>query len=1404
MRDLGSNNYSANACDYNNNSTNQNHLFIRKSMKRKQMSPANSKEETSSTKRTTKKSAKESIEDPVEESKVAPEKSSEPTAKNGHTASSGKSLINKDTLFDSITDSTAFADFPRIFDALAEEVLNGCMLVVCGKQLRFREIEFYINHPNHPDKYTHSDEDQKRPGCWYFHKYGKSYKGGTYKGLDISIGGKNHYGGILIRSLLNKETGEIIEGSCLCVDHIIKIIEKAFPGTDAIVKIVGHPNYKEKVLDQTGLIHIERMPEKVKYYKGPRVGLGPKYPEYLNKLYRYVVLPAKVKKGKDTLIKAMLEEGIDKREVQRLTGSTLATVDKVIAEAKKGEKLSKQQAGININESLLGGNECWEGALKLIYTVGGLQQWHITIRLKKGIIICGARMETTKIRKSPIDNRGYSYKTLSNALRVVFVSDPQAIKAAVSLSVAAGSMHDPDEVPGLAHFCEHMVFMGTVDHPQENAFDEFLSKNGGTSNAETDQCLTHFFFDCSGPALRSALELFTGFFTGPLFSSSAVSREIEAIDSEFSGIKKDDHSRLHWLSREHLNQKNPINKPGHGSKESLNVPDLRGKVSAFYAEHYSANLMTVVIYGPYGIPELESVAVPFLEKIPNKNLPSIEAQLTNFPKVYGEEYSGRLFKVVPTKVKRKLILKWHLPYYASEYKTKPYNYMFSMLGHEGPNSLLSYLKKKQWATSVISETSHEYPAFSTLGVTVKLTDQGENEWESVAEAVFGYIKTVQHTDLVQHKYILEEIEYMSNLNFAYKSKEQYIDYVRNISEALHWYPPENVLDHAYLYSSTCFDEIRKFNSMLTPSRADIFLLTRRAKSIANSVHKPWGTKYSVTPLPEDFMKKLLNPRIPSLVECSLPPRNEFIPYEVPPKTSLPPSVPEAPTLLQKTLLGELWYLYDTSFNIPKTIITMKLLSDNCGYGSTMEGIVFASMYEKVVVDILSEFLYMGKLAGISVMLDFSGRGNYGVIQIKSYSSNIVPFIRKLFQMLTEISIEKHYSTFQKQHEKYMKSLESFALKPPDEQMLDYYKSICYTHFFLPDKLLPVAERLTFEKFISQYKQWLKQAHYTLYLHGTISEADAMNVAKVVEENLLQGALRNESIPEQKLLKIPAKTSYVYIKAAQEEDEENSTLASYFQGEPKSSLKESAIMSVLNKFMEEKGFNVLRTQEQLGYSVAVVGFSQLDVLGVLIFIESNRYCPEMLVSRVNAFLEILFESLHGMKIEEFKHYVESAKIEFLEKDVKLKDKVRRIGKEIFESEFEYNRKEKMIKEIDTVTKEEVLQFAKEILIEKAKRLDLEIVCKSHMKQNKKLFQQNTKKCSSELGINRVKLDSLDKFKAKAGYYPDFTKSRYLAFLNSLLTKSQPYYSYYQTKQSLTISQICKDGLLGFTRTKEIHA
>jgi hypothetical protein len=54
---------------------------------------------------------------------------------------------------------------------------------------------------------------------------------------------------------------------------------------------------------------------------------------------------------------------------------------------------------------------------------------------------------------------------------------------------------DPWELPGLAHFCEHMLFLGTDKYPLENEYGKFISAHGGHTNAYTAADHTNYHFD---------------------------------------------------------------------------------------------------------------------------------------------------------------------------------------------------------------------------------------------------------------------------------------------------------------------------------------------------------------------------------------------------------------------------------------------------------------------------------------------------------------------------------------------------------------------------------------------------------------------------------------------------------------------------------------------------------------------------------------------------------------------------------------------------------------------------------------------------------------------------------------------------------------------------------------------
>ena len=153
------------------------------------------------------------------------------------------------------------------------------------------------------------------------------------------------------------------------------------------------------------------------------------------------------------------------------------------------------------------------------------------------------------IRQSPHDDREYKYLTLDNNLRVTLISDENTQKAAAAMDVFVGCLSDPEDIPGLAHLLEHMLFMGSEKFPRENALEDLLSKHGGSSNAFTSLDETVFFFDIEPKSLSDALKVWSQLFVSPLLKADALQREVHAVDAEHTKNIENDGWRLEQLLR---------------------------------------------------------------------------------------------------------------------------------------------------------------------------------------------------------------------------------------------------------------------------------------------------------------------------------------------------------------------------------------------------------------------------------------------------------------------------------------------------------------------------------------------------------------------------------------------------------------------------------------------------------------------------------------------------------------------------------------------------------------------------------------------------------------------------------------------------------------------------------------
>lgn len=232
------------------------------------------------------------------------------------------------------------AQFQKEFEKIATEMFHNFTFMINGVPHRFTEVEFYLNGGNHPDDFAHDDPIQKECGSFYFHKSHGKYKGGSFKGMDVTFGQDGYYGGILIRGIQKLSAPRvIIDGPSLVVDHIIKSC-----GATGVAELVDMMKGLA-VCDQDNIIHIAPAQKSGTrpVLSSARVGLTLKdfsrdRVDYIIRYYRFFTHPKDTKKGKPLMVLALHSQGKAEHDIHLTTGTPKGTVAKYVDLYRGGKK----------------------------------------------------------------------------------------------------------------------------------------------------------------------------------------------------------------------------------------------------------------------------------------------------------------------------------------------------------------------------------------------------------------------------------------------------------------------------------------------------------------------------------------------------------------------------------------------------------------------------------------------------------------------------------------------------------------------------------------------------------------------------------------------------------------------------------------------------------------------------------------------------------------------------------------------------------------------------------------------------------------------------------------------------------------------------------------------------------
>ncbi|CAE7735304.1 Ide [Symbiodinium pilosum] len=862
--------------------------------------------------------------------------------------------------------------------------------------------------------------------------------------------------------------------------------------------------------------------------------------------------------------------------------------------------------------------------------------------------------------KSTAPCRGeYKPITLRNGLRVLLCSDRAADRAAAALDVHVGFFNDPPAVQGLAHFCEHMLFLGTEPFPEENSFDAYLTANSGYSNAYTEAEDTCFFFSCSTAGLRSALERFGTFFQKPLFTASATEREVNAINSEHLKNVPNDVFRLGQVLNYRANPAHPYHQFGTGNIKTLlqdtagTGVNLRAELLRYYRRYYRAPLMTLCILGDASPDLLASYAEQFFGGIPGaaegeRLEPS--ASYANQPLFLPEAFEQGV-EAVPVADARELQVVFPVPFApgtpivtAEEAPKSPasgsmtsgswrwYNpssHVGSVLGHEGPHSLCALLRRRGWITELEVSGADDTDTFAVVVVSMELTEDGLAHKDEILELLFGYLNFLRGLPAWPQELLAENLQ-LSEAAWASRETDGPMEATVQLAGNMQdWKFPRD-----YLRASTRLRDgpglAGTVDALLHFLRADNSIITAVSRKFedAGNETEPWyGTRFRRRPLSQQ--PRWL--RVSAAPGLGLPDPNPFLPRSLELKAQKVKISSKNAIVLPESKIDKVWQAFfrqDTEYGVPKAGIFIELRTKYPR--SSARAAACARIYESMFRQALQEtLLYDAEVAGLAFNFTTSMRGVE--LFFGGFDNRLPDFALTALGALLAFDASDARG-FRAQADLLQRELDSFATQAPAGQAA-YWSGLATVVGEISLKELRQALDGLTARDVAAFASalWTSPVVGVSLCEGNLRPQEADSFIAKVKEVLKAESFKvapESEWPTPRVAKIPVNSvgpGVVLVNQIMDPTEENSAVEVSFQGGSTRSgteadFKRLSELQVLAAVLSDEFYEELRTRQQLGYVVGCRLDRGEGTFRLVFLVQGAVLGPLQVLDRIDAFLD----------------------------------------------------------------------------------------------------------------------------------------------------------------------------------------
>ncbi|WP_438766087.1 insulinase family protein [Kushneria sp. TE3] len=861
--------------------------------------------------------------------------------------------------------------------------------------------------------------------------------------------------------------------------------------------------------------------------------------------------------------------------------------------------------------------------------------------------------QDSRIIPAPGDSADYQALTLDNGLQILLVHDTRAERAGAAMNVATGSAFNPARFPGLAHFLEHMLFLGTDHYPDPNDYQQFLSEHGGHHNAFTAPRDTNYFFDIAPEAFAPALARFSRFFIAPTLDDAYVERERHAVNAEYQARLQDDGRRIEDALSQALNPEHPYNHFSIGNLDTLKdypQQSLRDALVAFHETHYDANTMSLVLTGPQSLEELSALAREHFTEVPDRGLirRTIDQPLT------ADDQLPAAMAVQSLDQRRQVRFLFPIPDPDRDYRLKPVSFLSHMIGHEAPGSLLARLRQQGWADALSAGSVRADGRRALLMVNIELTPQGSEHLEEIQAALLEWIELIRDQGVESWRY--DEQARLVEQQFRFQQRQSPAQQATTLSMAMARYPIQEVRRAGFLMEGFDGPRIHDYLDALTSDR---LLRLYTGPEVTGEQRSPWfDTPWGYRPVNQA-------PITTAIEELALPQANDFIARDL---DMINDEADETQCIIDTPGL-DLWLHATGEFDAPRVEWRISLQSPEAG--QSVQQSVMTELLARWLEDSLSDALYPARLAGQGMSAHAHARGM--TLSFSGWRDRQTLVITQVLEQLLHAEMEdRHLQRVRRSLERRWQDEPGSALH---EQLNRAMVQSLITPGWTSETRLAALEEITPEALRDFRRQWLTELHVQALATGDTRADDARALGETLE-SMLSPRVSLDAIPA---LAVPSVHATPPMLRPNSRRGDSGVLI-YLQDEGRT-LQDQARLAILGQMISAPFFNQLRTEQQLGYIVSARYQPLLESPGLALLVQSPDHDTTTLQARIDQFLTGFDDIVAGMGEPGIEAYQQAVAERLVEREQRLGQRASRLWQELAHGWTDFDRREQLAEAVN---------------------------------------------------------------------------------------------------------------------------